>query len=148
MCGCRYIPEGMQCSCGIDYYTPKPEINNTSFVIYMFVLHFCIPLFIIFFCYSRLLCTVRAVRTPLPDAVLIIRMWYLFFIPVERVSVFFLFTFTEVSSITEQRLWRCEGFNGSRTLQEGRSLPTWQLIPRSSSWRAVCLHTVSSWCPH
>lgn len=61
---CRYIPEGMQCSCGIDYYTPKPEINNTSFVIYMFVLHFCIPLFIIFFCYSRLLCTVRAVRTP------------------------------------------------------------------------------------
>lgn len=62
---CRYIPEGMQCSCGIDYYTPKPEINNTSFVIYMFVLHFCIPLFIIFFCYSRLLCTVRAVRTPM-----------------------------------------------------------------------------------
>uniref|UniRef100_A0A3Q3EI55 Extra-ocular rhodopsin n=1 Tax=Labrus bergylta TaxID=56723 RepID=A0A3Q3EI55_9LABR len=56
----RYIPEGMQCSCGIDYYTPKPEINNTSFVIYMFVLHFCIPLFIIFFCYGRLLCTVRA----------------------------------------------------------------------------------------
>ncbi|XP_023812013.2 extra-ocular rhodopsin isoform X2 [Oryzias latipes] len=56
----RYIPEGMQCSCGIDYYTPKPEINNTSFVIYMFVLHFSIPLFIIFFCYSRLLCTVRA----------------------------------------------------------------------------------------
>ncbi|MEQ2179228.1 hypothetical protein GOODEAATRI_022481, partial [Goodea atripinnis] len=27
----RYIPEGMQCSCGIDYYTPKPEIKNTSF---------------------------------------------------------------------------------------------------------------------
>lgn len=53
----------MQCSCGIDYYTPKPEIHNTSFVIYMFVLHFSIPLVIIFFCYSRLLCTVRAVRT-------------------------------------------------------------------------------------
>lgn len=72
MCDCRYIPEGMQCSCGIDYYTPKPEINNTSFVIYMFVLHFCIPLFIIFFCYGRLLCTVRAVRPPLPDAILLI----------------------------------------------------------------------------
>uniref|UniRef100_A0A3B4U9Z1 Rhodopsin n=1 Tax=Seriola dumerili TaxID=41447 RepID=A0A3B4U9Z1_SERDU len=40
--------------------TNTPEINNTSFVIYMFVLHFSIPLFIIFFCYSRLLCTVRA----------------------------------------------------------------------------------------
>ncbi|KAM6977169.1 extra-ocular rhodopsin [Aplochiton taeniatus] len=56
----RYIPEGMQCSCGIDYYTPKPEIHNTSFVIYMFLLHFTIPLIIIFFCYGRLLCTVRA----------------------------------------------------------------------------------------
>ncbi|KAA8590883.1 hypothetical protein FQN60_001826 [Etheostoma spectabile] len=56
----RYIPEGMQCSCGIDYYTPKPEIHNTSFVIYMFILHFLIPLIIIFFCYSRLLCAVRA----------------------------------------------------------------------------------------
>ncbi|KAM9828959.1 rhodopsin-like [Syngnathus typhle] len=56
----RYIPEGMQCSCGIDYYTPKPELNNASFVIYMFVLHFLIPLVIIFFCYGRLLCTVRA----------------------------------------------------------------------------------------
>ncbi|XP_033944133.1 LOW QUALITY PROTEIN: rhodopsin-like [Pseudochaenichthys georgianus] len=56
----RYIPEGMQCSCGIDYYSPNPEFHNTSFVIYMFVLHFTIPLFIIFFCYSRLLCTVRA----------------------------------------------------------------------------------------
>ncbi|KAJ8257497.1 hypothetical protein GJAV_G00186240 [Gymnothorax javanicus] len=56
----RYIPEGMQCSCGIDYYTRKPGLNNASFVIYMFILHFTIPLMIIFFCYSRLLCTVRA----------------------------------------------------------------------------------------
>ncbi|XP_057685966.1 rhodopsin-like [Corythoichthys intestinalis] len=56
----RYIPEGMQCSCGIDYYTPKPEINNASFVIYMFILHFTIPLAIIFFCYGRLLCTAAA----------------------------------------------------------------------------------------
>lgn len=74
ICVRRYIPEGMQCSCGIDYYTPKPEINNTSFVIYMFVLHFSIPLLIIFFCYGRLLCTVRAVRAPQPHAVLMIRM--------------------------------------------------------------------------
>nr|O93441.1 RecName: Full=Rhodopsin [Galeus melastomus]CAA76798.1 opsin [Galeus melastomus] len=56
----RYIPEGLQCSCGIDYYTPKPEINNVSFVIYMFVVHFSIPLTIIFFCYGRLVCTVKA----------------------------------------------------------------------------------------
>ncbi|KAG5197843.1 hypothetical protein MG293_017797 [Ovis ammon polii] len=55
----RYIPEGMQCSCGIDYYTLKPEINNESFVIYMFVVHFSIPLIVIFFCYGQLVFTVK-----------------------------------------------------------------------------------------
>lgn len=57
----RYIPEGMQCSCGIDYYTPSPEVNNESFVIYMFVVHFTIPLVIIFFCYGQLVFTVKEV---------------------------------------------------------------------------------------
>lgn len=92
-CGCRYIPEGMQCSCGIDYYTPKPEINNTSFVIYMFILHFSIPLFIIFFCYSRLLCTVRAVRTrrATVDALLIRKMGYLVY-PCRDILFLVLFT--------------------------------------------------------
>ncbi|XP_048109956.1 rhodopsin, like [Alosa alosa] len=56
----RYIPEGLQCSCGIDYYTLKPQINNESFVVYMFVVHFSIPLLIIGFCYGRLVCTVKA----------------------------------------------------------------------------------------
>ncbi|CAB1329351.1 unnamed protein product [Coregonus sp. 'balchen'] len=56
----RYIPEGMQCSCGIDYYTRAPGINNESFVIYMFIAHFTIPLFIISFCYGNLLCAVKA----------------------------------------------------------------------------------------
>ncbi|KAM3843424.1 rhodopsin [Vipera latastei] len=55
----RYIPEGMQCSCGVDYYTPTPEVYNESFVIYMFLVHFIIPLMVIFFCYGRLLCTVK-----------------------------------------------------------------------------------------
>ncbi|XP_051873489.1 rhodopsin [Pristis pectinata] len=55
----RYIPEGMQCSCGVDYYTLKPEVNNESFVIYMFTVHFSIPLAVIFFCYGRLVCTVK-----------------------------------------------------------------------------------------
>lgn len=57
----RYIPEGMQCSCGIDYYTLKPEVNNESFVIYMFVVHFTIPLIVIFFCYGQLVFTVKEV---------------------------------------------------------------------------------------
>ncbi|XP_043107194.1 rhodopsin, like [Puntigrus tetrazona] len=55
----RYIPEGLQCSCGVDYYTLNPETENESFVIYMFIVHFSIPLFIISFCYGRLLCTVK-----------------------------------------------------------------------------------------
>nr|ACB45446.1 rhodopsin [Idiacanthus antrostomus] len=55
----RYIPEGMQCACGVDYYTRAEGFNNESFVIYMFVLHFSIPLFIIAFCYGRLLCAVK-----------------------------------------------------------------------------------------
>ncbi|XP_069792997.1 rhodopsin [Narcine bancroftii] len=55
----RYIPEGMQCSCGVDYYTLKPEVNNESFVIYMFTVHFSLPLTVIFFCYGRLVCTVK-----------------------------------------------------------------------------------------
>lgn len=55
----RYIPEGMQCSCGVDYYTRAPGINNESFVIYMFIVHFLIPITVIFFCYGRLVCTVK-----------------------------------------------------------------------------------------
>ncbi|XP_065097549.1 rhodopsin, like [Paramisgurnus dabryanus] len=55
----RYIPEGLQCSCGVDYYTLNPETENESFVIYMFIVHFSIPLIIITFCYGRLLCTVK-----------------------------------------------------------------------------------------
>uniref|UniRef100_A0A672NCX0 Rhodopsin n=1 Tax=Sinocyclocheilus grahami TaxID=75366 RepID=A0A672NCX0_SINGR len=55
----RYIPEGLQCLCGVDYYTLNPETENESFVIYMFVVHFSIHLTIISFCYGRLLCTVK-----------------------------------------------------------------------------------------
>uniref|UniRef100_A0A674BSC7 G-protein coupled receptors family 1 profile domain-containing protein n=1 Tax=Salmo trutta TaxID=8032 RepID=A0A674BSC7_SALTR len=52
-------PYGMQCSSGIDYYTRAPGINNESFVIYMFIVHFMTPLFIISFCYGNLLCTMK-----------------------------------------------------------------------------------------
>uniref|UniRef100_A0A673I4N5 Rhodopsin n=1 Tax=Sinocyclocheilus rhinocerous TaxID=307959 RepID=A0A673I4N5_9TELE len=54
------IPEGIQCSCGPDYYTLNPEYNNESYVIYMFVCHFIFPVTIIFFTYGRLVCTVKA----------------------------------------------------------------------------------------
>lgn len=57
----RYIPEGMQCSCGPDYYTHNPDFHNESYVLYMFVIHFIIPVVIIFFSYGRLVCKVREV---------------------------------------------------------------------------------------
>ena len=52
----------MQCSCGPDYYTLAPGLNNESYVMYMFVVHFFIPVFLIFFTYGSLVLTVKAVR--------------------------------------------------------------------------------------
>lgn len=51
----------MQCSCGPDYYTHNPDFHNESYVLYMFVIHFIIPVVIIFFSYGRLVCKVREV---------------------------------------------------------------------------------------
>ncbi|KAG7268507.1 hypothetical protein CRUP_002527, partial [Coryphaenoides rupestris] len=56
----RYIPEGMQCSCGPDYYTMAPGFNNESYVMYMFTCHFMFPVFVIFFTYGSLVLTVKA----------------------------------------------------------------------------------------
>ncbi|KAL7832887.1 hypothetical protein SRHO_G00299050 [Serrasalmus rhombeus] len=55
----RFIPEGMQCLCGPDYYTLNPAYNHESFVIYMFSCHFIVPVTVIFFTYGRLVCTVK-----------------------------------------------------------------------------------------
>lgn len=52
----------MQCSCGPDYYTHNPDYHNESYVIYMFVIHFIIPVVVIFFSYGRLICKVREVK--------------------------------------------------------------------------------------
>lgn len=56
----RYIPEGLQCSCGVDYYTLKPEIFNESFINYMFTVHLVIPLTVISLCFCRLLCVINS----------------------------------------------------------------------------------------
>uniref|UniRef100_A0A8C4ZQN5 Rhodopsin n=2 Tax=Gadus morhua TaxID=8049 RepID=A0A8C4ZQN5_GADMO len=56
----RYLPEGMQCSCGPDYYTLAEGYNNESFVIYMFTVHFLVPVFLICFTYGSLVLTVKA----------------------------------------------------------------------------------------
>jgi len=64
----RYLPEGMQCSCGPDYYTRAPGYNNESFVIYMFVVHFFIPVIVIFFTYGSLVATVKAAAAAQADS--------------------------------------------------------------------------------
>uniref|UniRef100_A0A4W5QWW6 Rhodopsin n=1 Tax=Hucho hucho TaxID=62062 RepID=A0A4W5QWW6_9TELE len=64
----RYIPEGMQCSCGPDYYTLSPGYNNDSYVIYMFVCHFMVPVFIIAFTYGSLVLTVKAAAASQQDS--------------------------------------------------------------------------------
>ncbi|XP_075893433.1 green-sensitive opsin-like [Nelusetta ayraudi] len=56
----RYIPEGLQCSCGPDYYTLAPGYNNESYVLYLFSCYFCVPVCTIFFTYGSLVLTVKA----------------------------------------------------------------------------------------
>ncbi|XP_071350226.1 blue-sensitive opsin-like isoform X2 [Trachinotus anak] len=55
----RYIPEGLQCSCGPDWYTTNNKYNNESYVMFLFCFCFAAPLAIIVFCYSQLLITLK-----------------------------------------------------------------------------------------
>nr|WBO26016.1 medium-wavelength sensitive opsin [Meiacanthus atrodorsalis] len=64
----RYIPEGIQVSCGPDYYTMAPGFNNESYVMYMFSCHFCVPVFLIFFTYGSLVMTVKAAAAQQQDS--------------------------------------------------------------------------------
>ncbi|XP_034536133.1 green-sensitive opsin-like [Notolabrus celidotus] len=64
----RYLPEGMQCSCGPDYYTLAPGFNNESYVTYMFVVHFFVPVATITFTYGSLVLTVKAAAAQQQDS--------------------------------------------------------------------------------
>ncbi|KAK1901093.1 Blue-sensitive opsin [Dissostichus eleginoides] len=55
----RYIPEGLQCSCGPDWYTTNNKYNNESYVMFLFGFCFAVPLATIVFCYSQLLITLK-----------------------------------------------------------------------------------------
>ncbi|XP_030295090.1 opsin-1, short-wave-sensitive 1 [Sparus aurata] len=57
----RYIPEGLGCSCGPDWYTHNEEYNCTSYMHFLLVTCFCMPISIIIFSYSQLLGALRAV---------------------------------------------------------------------------------------
>ncbi|CAL1609384.1 unnamed protein product [Knipowitschia caucasica] len=64
----RYIPEGLQISCGPDYYTQAPGFNNESYVLYLFTCHFCLPMGTIFFTYGSLVLTVKAAAAQQQDS--------------------------------------------------------------------------------
>lgn len=61
VCVGRYIPEGLGCSCGPDWYTHNEQYNTTSYIYFLMVTCFIMPLSIIIFCYSQLLGALRAV---------------------------------------------------------------------------------------
>ncbi|XP_060898446.1 opsin-1, short-wave-sensitive 2 [Labrus mixtus] len=56
----RYIPEGMQCSCGPDWYTTNNKYNNESYVYFLFGFCFAFPFTTIVFCYSQLLLMLKS----------------------------------------------------------------------------------------
>jgi len=64
----RYIPEGIQSSCGPDYYTNAPGYNNDTYVMYLFSCHFCVPVVTIFFTYGSLVLTVKAAAAQQQDS--------------------------------------------------------------------------------
>ncbi|XP_030276254.1 blue-sensitive opsin-like [Sparus aurata] len=55
----RYIPEGLQCSCGPDWYTTNNKYNNESYVMFLFGFCFAVPFSTIVFCYAQLLITLK-----------------------------------------------------------------------------------------
>ena len=57
----RFIPEGLQCSCGPDWYTVGTKYRSEYYTWFLFIFCFIIPLSLICFSYSQLLRTLRAV---------------------------------------------------------------------------------------
>nr|AAU29519.1 short-wave sensitive type 1 opsin [Setonix brachyurus] len=57
----RYIPEGLQCSCGPDWYTVGTKYHSEYYTWFLFILCFIMPLSLICFSYSQLLGALRAV---------------------------------------------------------------------------------------
>ncbi|XP_049423327.1 opsin-1, short-wave-sensitive 1 [Epinephelus fuscoguttatus] len=65
----RYIPEGLGCSCGPDWYTHNEEFNCSSYTNFLMVTCFIAPLAIIIFSYSQLLGALRAVAAQQTESV-------------------------------------------------------------------------------
>ncbi|XP_074553889.1 opsin-1, short-wave-sensitive 1 [Halichoeres trimaculatus] len=65
----RYIPEGLGCSCGPDWYTHNEEYHTHSYTNFLMVTCFIAPLTIIIFSYSQLLGALRAVAAQQTESV-------------------------------------------------------------------------------
>ncbi|XP_030336291.1 short-wave-sensitive opsin 1 [Strigops habroptila] len=57
----RYVPEGLQCSCGPDWYTVGTKYRSEYYTWFLFIFCFIVPLSLIIFSYSQLLSALRAV---------------------------------------------------------------------------------------
>ncbi|CAH2275375.1 short-wave-sensitive opsin 1 [Pelobates cultripes] len=57
----RYVPEGLQCSCGPDWYTVGTKYHSEYYTWFIFIFCFVIPLSLICFSYGQLLGALRAV---------------------------------------------------------------------------------------
>lgn len=57
----RFLPEGLQCSCGPDWYTVGTKYRSEYYTWFLFIFCFIIPLSLICFSYAQLLGTLRAV---------------------------------------------------------------------------------------
>ncbi|XP_012520226.1 PREDICTED: short-wave-sensitive opsin 1 [Propithecus coquereli] len=56
----RFIPEGLQCSCGPDWYTVGTKYRSEYYTWFLFIFCFIVPLSLICFSYSQLLRALRA----------------------------------------------------------------------------------------
>lgn len=58
---CRFIPEGLQCSCGPDWYTVGTKYRSEYYTWFLFIFCFIVPLSLICFSYMQLLGALRVV---------------------------------------------------------------------------------------
>lgn len=58
---CRFVPEGLQCSCGPDWYTVGTKYYSEYYTWFLFIFCYIVPLSLICFSYSQLLGALRAV---------------------------------------------------------------------------------------
>nr|AWU59274.1 short-wavelength sensitive 1 opsin [Chitala ornata] len=65
----RYIPEGLGCSCGPDWYTHSEEYNTDSYTYFLIIVCFIAPMSVIILSYMRLLTALRAVAAQQVDSV-------------------------------------------------------------------------------